>query len=48
LLQQLDPNSEKMDNVAFARLFYPKDALVVSSKKKTSNTAKQDMALIDA
>jgi hypothetical protein len=33
LLQQLDPDSLKIDNTTFARAFYPKDALVVSPLK---------------
>jgi hypothetical protein len=47
LLQQLDPNSVKLDNTTFARAFYPKDAIVVSAKRDIINTTKPGEVLID-
>jgi hypothetical protein len=38
LLQQLDPDSKKIDNTTFARAFYPKDGIVVGLKRKGSST----------
>jgi hypothetical protein len=35
LLQQLDPDSKKIDNTTFARAFYPKDGIVVSTEDTT-------------
>ena len=45
LLQQLDPDSQKIDNTTFASAFYPRDGIVVSEEISWSNSAKPSKVL---